>query len=442
MLAETKESTKSEMFKRPWGRIASSPSLLAVVVLILLNLALVSLNPLASFDPEKLPAAHSWIYWAAEDFRAQPQPANVVLLGSSLLVNPICAQEANFLQKEVDSVVNHRCRYLESRLQDQAKQAEEKRPLPTPLRSSAQITPQAQAGPSATCFNFALPGSLMSDNYMILRTLLNGPRSPKMIVLGLALRDFIDNEVPCAAATPVFRYLERYTDVSDIVDLAMPETWQRLEFSLRRHVYLLRKKLDVQSALSQFADANLRQGLQSGYSSCLLNQFDMSCYVPSLRSDIERNVWISKPNDCQPVKDNVPEYKRRYRTANYKLFQCQKVFLEKFLAEAKSRGIKILIINLPTTREHLTLMPQGAYSQYLEVLRAAENRFHTPFLDLNDDRRFYRADFVDTCHMRGSGGKKLLDCIAQEVRKNPELAKCLEISRDNPTFTAASSTIY
>ena len=87
------------MIKPSWGKIACSTSLLALAILVVVNVVLSMVNPLSSFNPEKLPAAHSWIFWATEDFFSQPSPPDVVLLGSSLLVNPICEQEANFLQR-------------------------------------------------------------------------------------------------------------------------------------------------------------------------------------------------------------------------------------------------------------------------------------------------------------------------------------------------------
>ena len=417
-------------------RIGKSQALLALLLVLIVNAALASLNPLGKYDPERLPSAHSWIWWAAQDFVAQNPPPQVVILGSSLLMNPIQEQDANFLQKDIDSVVTHRSAYLESQLH-LALQNQLKGQLKGQFRGQVNEEPAA-----INCFNLAVPGSLMSDNYLVLRTLLNGPRKPSVVVLGLALRDFIDNQVPCAAATPSYKYLSRYTDVSDLVDLTMPDIWQRGEYWLNRRFYLIGKKLDIQSALSESA-SNLERPLgASRFDECRLNAFDMSCYVPGFKSEVERNVWITKPNQANAFQDNSAEYRRRYRSPNQKLFECQKTFLVKFCELAEQAQIKVVIVNMPVTAAHTALMPAGSYAGYMDCLTSASRHFHASLLDLNGSGAFSLSDFSDTCHMQAAGGKKLLDLVAAELARKPEMARSIGFPGRASKVAAFGRTIY
>jgi hypothetical protein len=407
--------------------LSRSQVAIALVLVVAVNVALAVWNPLGKYAPERLPTEHSWIWWASQDFLGQKETPAVVILGSSLLQNPLQEQDATFLNRETDSVLDHRSMYLESLLDKQLSGVSQK---------------------NIGCFNFAVPGSLMSDNYMVLRTMLNGDRKPKVVVLGLALRDFIDNQVTCAAATPSFKYLSRYTDVSDLVDLAMPNIWQRGEYWLNRRVYLIGKKFDMQAALSQAASKMQRGGSRVGASSsadildCRLNAFDMSCYVPGVRSDVERHVWMTKPNAEHVFLDNSAEYRRRYRSTNKALFECQKAFLERFCELASASNIRVVIVNMPVTTEHAKLMPAGSYSDYMNCLKAMSARYQAPMLDLNNCGKFTIDDFADTCHMQGRGGKKLLDLIAEELSQDAAIAQAIGVRQPASKVAVFGRTIY
>lgn len=417
--------------------LSQSQVALALFLVVIVNVVFAIVNPLGKYPPEKLPTEHSWIWWASQDFLGQKETPAVVILGSSLLMNPLQEQDATFLDRETDAVLDHHSMYLESLLN--------KRFYTTAETGTRNANSARQ---SISCFNFAVPGSLMSDNYMVLRTMLNGDRKPKVVVLGLALRDFIDNQVTCAAATPSFKYLARYTDVSDLIDLAMPNIWQRGEYWLNRRVYLVGKKLDMQAALSQAA-SQLQQEttatdspMHDGLLDCRLNAFDMSCYVPGVKSEVERHVWMTKPNLVHTFQDNSAEYRRRYRSTNKTLFECQKSFLERFCELATASNIRVVMVNMPVTTEHAKLMPAGSYSDYIKCLKAVSARFQAPLVDLNNCGKFTIADFADTCHMQGSGGKKLLDVIAAELSEDASIARSLGVPRPTSKLAEFGRTIY
>jgi hypothetical protein len=95
------------------------------------------------------------------------------------------------------------------------------------------------------------------------------------------------------------------------------------------------------------------------------------------------------------------------------MFQIQSTFLDKLLTVAGERKIKPILLNMPLTPENLALMPPGAYERYLDCLRTMANTHNVPLVDLNGDPRFAHSDFYDTAHMNATGGRKLLDAIAQ-----------------------------
>lgn len=368
-----------------------SPISLGILFLLLINALLCWTKPIAKADPRLLPATHTWAWWAVKDFYEQQPPAQVVLLGSSLFMHSVSRQEADYLKKDLDYVRHHRSVYLE----DQLKQR---------FGSASNIR----------CFNFSLPGDLVSDDYMIARAVLHGERKPKYVILGLSLRDFIDNAVNCPGTTPPFRYLKRFTDINDLVDLAMPQFWQQFDYRFGQFFYLWGNKLDLQVWFDQTARSLLAPVAHAIALPSLLNNLDYRKHVPNdLHSEVEEGLAIIKPNLPYSYDANYADYRRRCGKPNERMFKIQSDFLKKLVDYCKRQGICLIVLNMPLTKENLTLMPPGSYENYLTTVQHTVEQAGDTYVDLNKVPLFVHSDFYDTAHMNSSGGKKLLDILAK-----------------------------
>lgn len=383
--------------------ILSSAALSGALAAILINFGLSLANPLSRVDPESLPSAHTWVWWATHEFLERKQPADVVVLGSSLVMHPISRLDANYLGRDLDYVHHHRSQYTGEAL-------------------SKRIGAR-----DLDCYNFALPGGMVSDDYIVTRALLTSPeRRPKVIVLGLSLRDFIDNGVRCAGATPAFKYLKRFVDVDDVIDLAMPAPWQRFDHFFGKSFYLWGKKLDLQVVMSEKVKSALLPFYRKHLPESKLCRLDLSRNLPSnLRSEVEEGMFIVRHDQPYSWEDNSREYRKRYRAGNNELFAIQSQFLERLLAMCSQNGIAVIVANMPLTGENMRLMPEGAYDRYLQVLAGASRRHGCRFIDLNDGKLFARGDFYDTSHMNASGGRKLADLLVETIAGDRALTAAL-----------------
>jgi hypothetical protein len=372
-----------------WSSIIESPITIALVFILLINGALLLWQPLDKVDPNKLPATHTWAWWATQEFMHTSPTPPVVLIGSSLVMHSVSRQDADFLNHDIDYVRHHRSDYLESLLKH--KYGNDK---------------------YAACFNFALPGDLISDDYMIVRTILAGDHAPKYIVLGLSLRDFIDNAVNCVGTTPPFRYLKRFAKIDDIIDLAMPRFWQQLDYTFGKIFYLWQKKLDLQVFFEERAKKLLIAPMATLGAPSLLNNLDYRHHVPAnLHSEVEEGMAIVKAHEPVTFDPNFADYRRRCGNANWSMFNTQAIFLTKLLELCKERGIKVVLINMPLTPENVAMMPAGSWEKYIQCLTNAASAQGVPFIDFNRDKRFTHEDFYDTAHMNSSGGKKFLEAL-------------------------------
>jgi len=373
-----------------FGTVAKSPVTIGALLILLINAALLCWQPFARVDPKKMPATHTWTWWAVQEYLGTNPTPPVVLIGSSLIMHSLSRQDADFLNQDLDYVRHHRSIYLES------------------------LFKRKFGADNAACFNFSLPGDLVSDNYMIVRTILTGEHKPQYVVMALSLRDFIDNAVNCPATTPPFRYLKRFTDISDIANLAMPKIWQQFDFRFGQVFYLWERKLDLQVLAEEWAKTLFRPWSQKAAAPSLLNNLDYRHHVPAnLHSEVEEGMAIVKAHQPVTYDPNYADYKRRCGKANQPMFAIQAEFLRKALQICKERGIKVVVLNMPLTPENLALMPPGSYEQYLNTVRDCSAAQGFPFEDLNSDKRFGHSDFYDTAHMNASGGKKLAEAISQ-----------------------------
>jgi len=371
-------------------KVAKSPITLGIILLLLLNALLWITQPLSKVDPQILPATHTWTWWATQEFLQEKPAPPVVLLGSSLFMHAVSREDADYLNTDFDYVHHHYSQYLADRLKDRFGKSN-----------------------NLTCFNFALPGDLVSDDYMVARALFHGEHKPKYVILGLSLRDFIDNAVNCPGTTPPFRYLKRFTNIEDLIDLALPKWWQQLDYRTGQIFYLWDKKLELQVCIEQAAKKLLAPVVASIGVPSLLNDLDYRKHVPSnLHSEVEEGMAIIKAHQPYSFDPNYADYRRRCGSANEGMFKIQAGFLTKLVDLCKQEKIELIILNMPLTKGNVAIMPNGSYEHYLNTIQQISKGNSCVFMDLNGDPRFVDHDFYDSAHMNSAGGKKMLDVLA------------------------------
>ena len=392
--------------------------LVGIGVFFAINFVLLISQPLSKVSPETLPSAHTWTFWAAKEFAAEKKAPDVVICGSSVLMHPIARVEAEHTGKNIDYVLNHQSSYVADKL--------------------AGILNKS----GLSCFSFSLPGSMVSDDYMVMRALLSGPKKPAVVVLGLTLRDFIDSGVTCPGATPPFKYLKRYTNIDEFADLAMPQVWQRMDYWIGKLVYLNGRKMDLQTILSEGAKNTLTPLYTQCFAPCRLLEMDPTRNTPAnLRGEMEPGMMIVGPNEVARYDDNTAEYRKRYKRNDPKMFEIQSKFLERLLSEAKQNGIRVVMVNIPVTEENHTLMPPLAYEKYQQRVKELATKWNVDYVDPAPSIKLSKADFYDSVHMNASGGRKLLDSFVNAVVTDKQCVSNLE-TRYQKNLAKRAENVY
>jgi hypothetical protein len=404
--------------------LLASPVLWAAVIFCTINLVAAAVNPPVVISPGKFPTRTTWEWLRTNSYLTAEKTPDVVLMGSSLMMIPLTLVDADFSGQTLDAVDHPQSVYLEQLLEKQLGRS------------------------GISCFNFALPGGMISDDYLIAKSLLTTGQKPKVIVLGLALRDFIDNGVGCAADTPTYQFFRHFLPLDDVQDLAVNTLGARLEYWQNQLIFLWNKRMELQAlAAAQLQDtlSSLMPGITSNGRPEFADSATIEAPSQNVNSnqlaakEVRRGTFLIAANLRVPFQDNSREYKNRYRTSNRQLFDCQKIFLNRLLELTDAAGITTIIVNMPLTQQNMNLMPPGSYSEYKQSLMATASAHRTTVIDLNRSPEFPQEYFNDTAHMNGIGGRKLATEICNAICGDRSLSRNLSAENKTAQSTAKSA---
>jgi lysophospholipase L1-like esterase len=339
----------------------------------------------------------SWTACAIQDFLKTPvQHPNVVFLGSSLLLVPINAVDADHLQKKLDCSFHHTSAYFKDQL-------------------------DAATGLRASVFSFALPGEMPSDAYLLGKYFLAGERKPDLLIVGVGPRDFIDASLKSPMSTDPFEKLSRFGSLKDehpflAEDWETKFSWQLQDmfyFYKHQQELVLRSQGQVERVLSLIVPKDVRP-----ISLALRRQL-----IPSYHFwEIGINDTVIAPTTKETANkyfDNSDEYRLRYRNFPATTFKQQTHFYEALLRLAHDRKIPAVVLGMPQTEIASKMISDSSWRKYETTAKSIARSNGASFIDFHHNPAFQAGDFADVVHLNARGGKKLLSMLARELATDP-----------------------
>lgn len=359
----------------------------------------------ASSPPESFPVM-SWTGWTITDFLKRPK-ANMVFLGSSLMLVPLDGVDADYLNKRVDGSQHHHSVYFEDMLWE-------------------------KTGLKLNTFNFALPGEMPSDGYLIVKNLLTGPKKPDVIVYGLGPRDFLDNMLPSPSATDPYRFLSRFGDITPIADRVMPDWFQKFDFDLGKLCYFYGQRADLSANGTEVAEKLLNKVVPLPSNAKTISFDDRRCIMPDFHpcQILAGQAWFrpSTAKDRATFVDNLSEYRKRYATMKWDTYISQMQFFADTLKLAHDNGIKVVVVTMPITELNRSLLSGLSWDAYRNGVIAMAKQKGATVLDFSNSKDFTQSDFGDTVHLHAGGGKRLFDMIIARMAADKNVASILAAS--------------
>jgi len=384
------------------SKFLSSASLIAAVTFVLINLVLhfgglgakrtLNLETIGDRDSAvKSGRVASW--WFSHDYLNKTSAPDVLLFGSSQL-GGLQAADAKLLRTPQDYVLDHKCVSVENNLK--------------------------QHNLHANCFSIGIVGSMISDQYMISRVLLSPENSPKLMVVTVSPRDFIDGYLASVTSTEAFRWFSPYLSNTVIGDDFLSDPIEKVcwfttsGLPIRKAFRHTHREIDC--AEPTFENGEWRRFEQDP----LLNTTSESL------TNLRPGQCIVSPDMPEFFVDNSGDYKKRYCKPSGPMYLHQITCFNKMLADAKTRGIKVLVVGMPLDCTNSALLPNSFWNDYRKRLQTACISTGASFIDLSHDSEFGRGDFVDGVHLSARGGWKVAQRIAKTIAATPRLAVSLK----------------
>lgn len=326
----------------------------------------------------------SW--WMSKDFLENKH--DLVLLGSSQL-QCFYTADASDSQQDIDQILDHRVRVLESAL--------------------------AKYGVRATSFNASLAGSMFSDRVLVQKTLFPYDY-PKTVVLGISPRDLYDNLLPSVSSTEPFAFFAPLVSDRNFPSDTFGNAWERIGWHMANKLPLRAGIMTTTTQVGEFIQAWLDKLPQTNSRATSLVQSNKPFFFGT------DTTFSITPGKCliphQPFEgfiNNNHEYQERYKHWTPDDFKPQLEYLDQSLQDLAEHNAKVALIGMPLDAMNRDLLKQELWTEYDKQVRAICQKHDIVFYDLSRADLFDHNDFADGVHLNYRGAHKLADILAKLI---------------------------
>jgi len=412
------ENVSSKTTNRGW---LSSAAILSFCVFILLNAIplgfrlYLSTDRQANNSDDKLGKLHQtvlespyetnrsgpWPWWIARAYFRTTKP-DVVVMGDSQINAAFIQADSITLNKPVDCTVDRACVTLKKKLQQDN---------PKRIRDDLHFV------------NLALGGAMPSDYYLMSKTFFTKQNHPKLVVISLSPRSFLDATLSSASATETFQYLAPFVALGNLADYAFTNPIEKYFWLIRTRLTLFTYQQDITLAMHNLLflcpDLSDHNKFVKGDDPLLSRQPIGSIYSGNGFVSLGDNVVLPNPN--VPFRGNEAEYKRRFAQLRPKTLAAQSAYFQSTLQYLKSLGVQVIVVQMPILPPVRLLLPKTFWAGYRSSLKETCRENNAYLLDLIDSSEYPQNQFLDYVHVNAYGAKHFIDQLADYISHNCDL---------------------
>ncbi|MBX9878652.1 MAG: hypothetical protein K2Y22_09355 [Candidatus Obscuribacterales bacterium] len=337
----------------------------------------------------------TWPWWIAKAYLDEKRTPDVVVLGDSQMATAIFTADAKASGKKVDVIAHRHVEGLEQRLSNK---------LARPV----------------SVFNAAMAGSMASDHNLIARSLFldnADTEKPKLVVIGISPRIFIDNTLPSAGTTEPFRFFSQCADPGNLAQLAFGDYFGQMNWYINKYLPLGRLKTEMQTTYSpaKFLPKTTAVAKKSTQEA----DFMKGMFASSTK--VEKDSWFVPAFMPYLFKDNTAEYVNRYTNPNPPLYASELAFFSDLLERLNASKVPTLIVMMPSLGPNRALLPDTFWKVFRTNISTLCNKNNATLADMSTSPDFVLEDYLDTVHLNANGGLKLLTNIANSISDDRNL---------------------
>jgi RNase H-fold protein (predicted Holliday junction resolvase) len=383
-------------------RSLSSTLILMLVCLALVDAAVLTFRPLKYIHTTKfIPIDQNPIISKIPEFLANDKKPEVIVLGSSLPMVALGYADLTYgpipdFQLNVRTYT--KARYFTHCL-------------------NQQMSLKNSSNGKITVGNLTVSGCMISDAYLILERTLAEHKIPKMVIIGIAPRDFIDNVMPACGQTPAFEVLANWTGFDDILrnDVSLADG---TNYILDRLWYFYRTKTDYRFLAVTWTADILNRPVSFYDAIKKEKEKQEASKITALNLNIAAIVsdGIKNGKSTDAFAESIDIYKMRYNPPNFNRYKQELRYFEKLLSLCKNKQIACIVVNMPITNENKQLLNAQLFQKYSKDTSLLTQSYNNAqYIDLDADNTFVNTDFEDCVHVNEIGAKKVVDKLVKRI---------------------------
>ncbi len=310
-------------------------------------------------------------------FKALKDKPDVILLGSSLVMFPFWAMDVEENKGIADIFRYHNSEALKKML-------------------------KATGHEQKTVYSLAVFGQMASDAYLITNEFVKGDKTPKVIIYGIAPRDFYDHSLASPMATFSFQKIVNLSNFPNYANAFLPDFNKKADWLAMHLCYFYGKRWRLQMETDKAVNK-------------VYSVFGIADANATKSDTTAQGGFMMEGSTEQRWENSAKEYRGRYKEIAEKDHSLQMSFLTRTLENLRKHGVKVVLVNMPLTKRNLDILPPGFYAQYQKEIKDVANMPGVKLVDLGDRKDFTDADYWDTTHLNHGGGHKLLKHIVPAV---------------------------
>lgn len=279
--------------------------------------------------------------------------------------------------------------------------------------------------------NLGIVASVMSDHYIILKKTIASGKRPRLVICGIAPRDFLDNYRGDVEKTPAYQALSDITCLGDLL-ADKPSLVNLFDFALGKVWYYFGNRGDYRAFLIALASTTTGRPLDLFLAAQVERERGMKKQVVTASDpDQDLNVgilqdtkpdYVAKPNTLEDLQD----YKTQvYYPINKTLYAKQMGYLERMLKLAQDSNVPLLLVDMPLTQANLALLPADLLDDYHKRLTELTSKYGATLYRPLTRNDYPQTDFQDSCHMTAIGAKKFIADLIQVISSNNHICSSL-----------------
>lgn len=424
------------------SRLGNSVTLWTLAMVVAVDLLVVYVNPLRYVnDSAYIGLNQNPVVSKLPEFINSLRNPDMIIVGSSLMLVPAvrCDDTVDHVRTRYDGW------YYRNHIQEYNRSEYLQKSLSRALGQDIQIV------------NLGVVGSMMSDHYLIFKKTIDAGKTPKLVICGVAPRDFMDNCRAEVEQTPTYKVLADVTSIKDILENQGADAKESSENNTKNLPQNTAKNIAKNiDRLGEFATSKIWHyfGARSDYRDFLVAMTatatgrPMSLYMANVlnaekqagkhKQDPQAQASLDPDQDMGGVgvlTNSKPKYEhgpnvlsditlyktRVYSPFNPALYNQQMKYLEKLLSLAQERQIPLLLVNMPITDENIALLPNERWQGYKKQLHDLATSYGATFFDPKESENYLTSDFEDSCHMDTKAGFKFYNQLVESIVKNQAL---------------------